>query len=282
MKIFDVEGIEFDFDNYITQLVKGEKMQPELTLLFVSPLVAAEKWFKITTIVSSDKSDSIYAYLLFIEVTAQMMHRNLLSSLFEQLNIGLWSWNLLTGELVINEKWAEIIGYEKSELEPISIETWRKYAHPDDLITSNMLIDRYLKGKANGYSYELRMKHKKGHWVNVLDTGKIIAWCADGRPERIGGSHLELTEIKEIEGRHLQNLIFEKTIAEITALLSDPTAFNQNVNKAFEYLGSFTKASRVYYFGIDYNVQEMAKNQQKKPSSLFLLQQKYCPVRLLH
>jgi PAS domain-containing protein len=41
----------------------------------------------------------------------------------EGTRIGIWDWNIITGEAYFNERWAEIIGYTIKELQPISIET---------------------------------------------------------------------------------------------------------------------------------------------------------------
>lgn len=43
-------------------------------------------------------------------------------------NVGTWTWNVQTGATVFNEHWAEIIGYTRAELFPVSIETWTKFA----------------------------------------------------------------------------------------------------------------------------------------------------------
>ena len=63
----------------------------------------------------------------------------------EGTRIGLWDWEIQTGETHFNERWAEIIGYELDELQPISIETWMKFAHPDDLEESNRLIQEHFE-----------------------------------------------------------------------------------------------------------------------------------------
>lgn len=48
-------------------------------------------------------------------------------------NVGTWEWDIQTGSVLINQKWAEIIGYELEELVPMDIEKWRELIHPDDL-----------------------------------------------------------------------------------------------------------------------------------------------------
>lgn len=59
--------------------------------------------------------------------------RDRLEKIIEGSNSGIWEWNIESGEIVINKKWAEIIGYSLDELSPITIETWEKLTHPDDL-----------------------------------------------------------------------------------------------------------------------------------------------------
>ena len=117
----------------------------------------------------------------------------------EGTRIGVWDWNVQTGETYFNERWADIIGYTISELEPMSIETWVKFAHPDDLEKSNLLIHEHFAGKTEYYDFQSRMRHKDGHWVWVHDRGKVFEWDKDGNPLRMCGSHIEITDQKELE-----------------------------------------------------------------------------------
>ncbi len=59
--------------------------------------------------------------------------RQRLTSILQGTNAGIWEWNIQTGETKFNERWAEIIGYSLEEISPVSIDTWKKYSHPDDL-----------------------------------------------------------------------------------------------------------------------------------------------------
>ena len=45
------------------------------------------------------------------------------------------------------------------------------------------------------------MKHKQGHWVKVLDKGKVQSWDENGNPEWMLGVHIDITEqwLKERE-----------------------------------------------------------------------------------
>jgi len=43
------------------------------------------------------------------------------------------------------------------------------------------------------------MKHKDGHWVWILDQGKVFEWNEDGKPVRMAGTHLDISAQKKIE-----------------------------------------------------------------------------------
>ena len=126
--------------------------------------------------------------------------RLLLSSVIKGTNVGTWEWNVQTGKTVFNDRWAEIIGYTLEELTPISIETWMKYAHPDDLKVSGAILEKHFKGELGYYEFESRMKHKDGRWVWVLDRGRVATWNADGKPLLMFGTHQDITERKQAEG----------------------------------------------------------------------------------
>ena len=84
-------------------------------------------------------------------------------------------------------------------MSPVSIETWTKFSHPDDLKTSGELLEKHFKGELDYYSSESRMKHKNGDWVWVLDRGKVHAWDDDGKPLLMSGTHQEITKRKRSE-----------------------------------------------------------------------------------
>lgn len=124
-------------------------------------------------------------------------------------DLGTWEWNVQTGETFFNERWANIIGYELEELQPVDINTRERFSYPEDLKRSNELLEAHFKGKTNFYEVEVRMKHKDGHWVWVLDRGKVIRWDAHGKPLWMTGSHQDITERKKIdeELRHYKDLL---------------------------------------------------------------------------
>lgn len=130
-----------------------------------------------------------------------LSERERLSGIIEGTNVGTWEWNIQTGETIFNDRWAEIIGYTLDEISPPTIDTWSKFAHPEDLKKSNELIQKHINGELEYYELEIRLKHKDGHWVWVLDRGKVTSWSEDGKPVLMQGTHQDITQRKNSEAK---------------------------------------------------------------------------------
>src|SRR5690606_11843501 len=120
--------------------------------------------------------------------------RQQLELVIDSTGVGIWDWDIPSGATHFNERWAEIIGYRLDELQPVSIATWQTFAHPDDLARSGERLEAHWRGETVRYHFRSRMRHKDGHWVWVLDTGRVVEWLPDGRPKRMVGTHLDISE----------------------------------------------------------------------------------------
>ena len=114
-------------------------------------------------------------------------------------HVGTWEWNVQTGDVLFNERWAEIAGYRLDELSPVNIDTWLKLAHPDDLALSNALLQRCFRRESDTYDCEVRIRHRDGSWVWVQDRGRVVEWTHDGKPLRMSGTHHDISERKRNE-----------------------------------------------------------------------------------
>jgi len=125
--------------------------------------------------------------------------RRRMENFLEGANVGTWEINMQTGDVIHNERWAEIFGYTLEELSPISQGTWKRFVHPEDLKREYVRDNQIYNKEIEYYDDEYRMKHKDGRWVWIHDSGKIISWTKDGRPLIISGTHTDITERKRAE-----------------------------------------------------------------------------------
>lgn len=161
-------------------------------------------WVDTTIAVFVDNDGRAHSYVAIrTDITALKLqeieleqHKTQLELVIDSTAVGIWDWYIDTGKVTFNSRWSEIIGYTLSELTPTSIETWQKYAHPEDLVLSNQKLQEHFAGKTEHYVCEARMRHKQGHWIWVLDTAKVVEYNSDGSPKRMIGTHLDISEQK--------------------------------------------------------------------------------------
>lgn len=107
-------------------------------------------------------------------------------------NDGLWDWNLLTDEVYYSPRWKGILGFEEEDLQS-NLQTWKALLHEEDRERAVSVFHDYLHGKISDYQVEFRMKHKLGHYVNILSRGQGVR-DSTGKFVRIVGTHLDVTE----------------------------------------------------------------------------------------
>lgn len=108
--------------------------------------------------------------------------------------IGMWDWKVKTGKVIVNDRWAGLVGYAVDELAPITIDTWRRLVHPSDLVRAERAEELHFSGATPSYRAEIRMRHKDGHWVWVDTMGQVTERDAAGLPVRMTGTHIDATE----------------------------------------------------------------------------------------
>lgn len=221
-----LNGGKKEFEQYVKPMNKWYRIN----------VYSPEKYYFVTYI-----SDITKEKLQLIELEENRLR---MENIIEGTNVGTWEWNIQTGEVIHNERWANIFGYTLEELYPITIDTWKRFLHPDDLKDTETQDDLIFNKKLEYYNDEYRMRHKDGSWVWIHDRGKVITWTNDGKPHLISGTHTDITERKKLEAA----LANEKKLLETTLLsVADgviSTDISGNVmflNKAAQLLTDWTQ-----------------------------------------
>jgi PAS domain S-box-containing protein len=139
----------------------------------------------------------------------------------EGIGLGLWDWNLSTGEVFFNENWSTMLGYDPSEIE-YHEGTWKKLVHPDDWPEVKNELNRHLEGETNMYFTEHRLKTRTGEYLWISDRGTVVERDKAGNPKRMVGIHNDISQRKEAEFKLKNwNKELEKTVKERTAQLEE-------------------------------------------------------------
>ncbi len=140
---------------------------------------------------------------------------------------GLWDWDIKTNQIDINEHWANIIGYQKAELAPLTITDWEKLSHPGDLELSNKKILEHFAGDSFHYQTEMRMKHKGGSWVWILNQGRVVERDQDRSPLRMVGTMQDITERVRIREEIQEYADQLEALYEVTQSLSSTLSLKE-------------------------------------------------------
>lgn len=127
------------------------------------------------------------------------IERDRADNIIEGINAGTWDWNIETGEMIINSRWAKMLGYTLKELQPVTIDTWKKFIHPKDLRIAESKIGAHFRNKIRYYYAEFRMRHKNGNWVWINSRGKTVEYTPEGEPARMVGTHIDISHKKSAE-----------------------------------------------------------------------------------
>jgi PAS domain S-box-containing protein len=124
---------------------------------------------------------------------------------------GIWDWDLQTNAVVYSSRWKQMLGYADDEIEP-HISAWERLVHPDDRLTADRAHESVTRGEPT-YEAEFRLRHKDGHYVDVLSRGFPVRGDPSGPVLRIVGTHFDLTERRRREeerarGELLAHLVF--------------------------------------------------------------------------
>lgn len=113
-------------------------------------------------------------------------------------DLGVWDWQLGNSKISINQRWAEMLGYDIDELEP-SPDAWKSRIHPDDQMIVLNALRSHLEGETSLYEVEHRLRTRQGDWVWILSRGRVVERDRDGRATRITGTHQDISERKAME-----------------------------------------------------------------------------------
>ncbi len=112
--------------------------------------------------------------------------------------LGVWDWNIATGEAYFSPLWQTMIGYGKGELAP-RFETWDALLHPEDKPRVQKILQAQFREESAEYLAEFRLRHKQGGWKWIQSRGLVVERAADGRPLRMIGVHVDIHARKEAE-----------------------------------------------------------------------------------
>lgn len=114
-------------------------------------------------------------------------------------DLGLWDWDVTTGRVVYDRRWAELLGYNPDQIEP-HLQNWQWRVHPDDLpFVIKMLNDHVRDNVTPYYEAEHRIRTRSGDYRWILAHGQVAERGPDGKARRVTGTFRDITARKRVE-----------------------------------------------------------------------------------
>ncbi len=135
-------------------------------------------------------------------------------------DLGTWDWNVQTGAMIVDARYAAMLGRVPEELQG-SLAMAERWTHPEDIARLKHEANRNVTGEVPFYECEFRMQHRDGHWIWILGRGKLVARDAQGAPLRMVGTHLDITARRQLEERRLEmerNLLHAQKLESLGVL----------------------------------------------------------------
>ena len=111
--------------------------------------------------------------------------------------VGVWDWNLETGEIHVDPFIKEILGFADHEIRD-HVDEWTKLVHPEDATPALKHVDAHLSGKTPSYDHEYRMRHRDGTYRWFHSRGSVSR-NQQGAIVRFAGTIIDVTERRQRE-----------------------------------------------------------------------------------
>ena len=171
-------------------------------------------WVADTTLIKHDEDGEGVRLVGYMQnITARkslelalISERRHLQMVLEGTRLGSWEWNPLTNRLTVNQRWMSMYGFDLNREKP-SMQFWESLLHPDDRGGWHRSLQTHMYANTPYYEHVYRMRHARGHYLHVLDRGKVVEWDDQGRAVRFAGTHTDISTQKqaELEARRTAN-----------------------------------------------------------------------------
>jgi PAS domain S-box-containing protein len=148
--------------------------------------------------------------------------------------VGLWDWDMKSEVVRFSREWKHQLGYDEDEITD-NMEEWRSRLHPNDFERMTQAVADFAANPQGEFIAEQRLRHRDGTYRWILAHG-TVAHVANGKPQRILGSHVDITDrkmielsLRESEARYRELVDeLERRVAERTGELTEAYRESQN------------------------------------------------------
>ena len=164
-----------------------------------------ERWVEYTyRLLYSQNGEFLGKRASLSDITEQVRAEDEINQSSERLTLaltgtedGVWDANLLTRAVYLSPDYALILGFDPDG--DTRLEDVYALIHVDDRAAQQQRFNAHLNGSRDIYQSQYRLRTPGGSYRWVLDRGRIIQRSPKGKPTRMVGTHVDISEQKSVE-----------------------------------------------------------------------------------
>jgi PAS domain S-box-containing protein len=120
-------------------------------------------------------------------------NERLLTTALESSDAGLWDWSVGNDRIFFSASYYIMLGYAPFE-RPEASDAWIDYIHPEDTAAVRRKFSEVIEYGEERFELEFRAKTQSGEYYQMLCRGKIVERGQDGRPQRLVGMVVNISD----------------------------------------------------------------------------------------
>ncbi|MGZ4956757.1 MAG: PAS domain-containing sensor histidine kinase [Methylobacter sp.] len=157
-------------------------------------------------------------------------------------DMGSWDWDIKTGYVIFNERWASIRGYRLDEVSPHE-NSLKNGIHTDDLAVHQAALEAHLENKTPIFQAEYRVRNRFGSVVWVMNRGTVIQRDPEGHPLRMAGIEMDITEGKLREQKDMEHLDELAHVTRLGLMGQMASGIAHEVNQPLTAIATYSQVS---------------------------------------
>jgi PAS domain S-box-containing protein len=198
-----------------------------------------------------------------------------LRSVIEGTGVGVWEAQIdpdtATHVITVDERWASMLGRRAGELNPLTPDRFIPLlVHPEDAPRVLAAIEAALGEQERIFDTDARMRHADGRWVWTEVRGKVVERDPQGRPLRMAGTQMDVSDRKAAELSLQEQQGSFRSLFELSpvgiALSEFPAGRFLNVNDAMTALVGYSREELLQLNHVDITPEDYRDSDREQVS----------------
>ena len=152
------------------------------------------RWLVENVVLLRDAQGTVTGSLSCLsDISAQRRQLARLEHTIDAAGLGTWEWDMQAGTLVCNDRLLAALGYRSGEVGP-TLRAWLQLVHPDSRKVWSAAVRAHLADPSQPCLAHQRLRRPDGTWAELRSCGVVVERRPDGRPLRMAGIHIDMTE----------------------------------------------------------------------------------------